>query len=369
MEFAPGELPVPVPGAVAVDDLGTAIFGGTNGKLHFIGPAGAAVRAPVAVGTGALTAPVVVGSDGTWVPSDDGRVYRVTLPAAPADPAVVEMVCNTQAAVKGLALELTWGPLRLIGLWALLLGAGWRVRQFANVPGRSALYQPIAQGSTFFGAEGNNLRALQPRHVLGFPVESWSSPASLGSPIAAPLALRSTGDILALTTPAAGGNSLFSISPAGLVTPLAATGLPADGPVVRANGDVVVPEKGKVLSCWTSTGSARWQSAALPGVPLTPLLLAGDDAVVVADGHGNLSALDGAGTLRWTVQLAPAAIPLRPPGIFAPAGATLSTAYLPAANGRLYAVILDGRLDASAPWPKAFHDPRNTGNLSTALPP
>ncbi len=77
VDYAPGELPVPTPGAVAVDDQGTAILGGSNGKVHFIGPDGVAVRSPVQVGTGALTAPVVVGSSGTWVPSDDGRVYRV----------------------------------------------------------------------------------------------------------------------------------------------------------------------------------------------------------------------------------------------------------------------------------------------------
>jgi len=31
-------------------------------------------------------------------------------------------------------------------------------------------------------------------------------------------------------------------------------------------------------------------------------------------------------------------------------------------------VILDGRLDPAAPWPKAFHDPQNTGNAATPLP-
>jgi len=186
--------------------------------------------------------------------------------------------------------------------------------------------------------------------------------------VESPLALRASGDLLALTSLGATG-ALVAVSPAGVVTPLATTDVPADGPVVRAGGDVVVPEKGKTLSCWTSAGAFRWRSAPLPGVPLTPLLLAGDDVLVVADGRGNLPALDGAGQLRWTTQLAPVATPLRGPNLHAPAGATRSTAYLPAANGMLYAVILDGRLDAAAPWPKAFHDPGNTGNAATAQPP
>ena len=37
------------------------------------------------------------------------------------------------------------------------------------------------------------------------------------------------------------------------------------------------------------------------------------------------------------------------------------------ANGKLHAVIVDGALDAAAPWPKAFHDPRNT-NRAGAQP-
>ena len=35
------------------------------------------------------------------------------------------------------------------------------------------------------------------------------------------------------------------------------------------------------------------------------------------------------------------------------------------ADGKLYAVVVDGQLDVTAPWPKAFHDPRNTSNAGT----
>jgi hypothetical protein len=38
----------------------------------------------------------------------------------------------------------------------------------------------------------------------------------------------------------------------------------------------------------------------------------------------------------------------------------MSYAYFASGNGRLYSVVVDGQLDASAPWPKAFHDPKNT---------
>jgi hypothetical protein len=39
---------------------------------------------------------------------------------------------------------------------------------------------------------------------------------------------------------------------------------------------------------------------------------------------------------------------------------TQSVLYLAGQDGVLHAVIVDGRLDPAAPWPKVFHDPRNT---------
>ncbi len=361
VEVAPGASPVPVPGAVAVDAQGTAIFGASDARLYFVKPDGSAQREPVAVGAGALTAPVVVGSAGVWVPSDDGKVYRV-----PRDPLLpVETVCDTGAAVKGVALDVAGEPLAASATGAYFSAIGGVCRNSPIYLGDVA-YAPVAVGPMFFGAEGNTLHALA-LNSRGFPVESWPSPASLGAAVAAPMAVRATGQILALTSPA-GAGALLSIAPDGTPTTLASPDVPSDGPVVLANNDVVVPEKGKTLSAWTSAGTLRWRSVALPGAPLTPLVLTGAETLIVADSRGNLTALDAAGQVRWTTQLAPAAIPLRPPNLFTPAGLDRSIGYFPAANGRLYAVILDGRLDAAAPWPKAFHDPQNTGNSATPLP-
>jgi len=62
----------------------------------------------------------------------------------------------------------------------------------------------------------------------------------------------------------------------------------------------------------------------------------------------------------------PSATQLRAGNLFTPpsqpAGSTVSYAYFSSGNGRLFAVIVDGQLDATAPWPKAFHDPRNTNH-------
>ncbi len=68
------------------------------------------------------------------------------------------------------------------------------------------------------------------------------------------------------------------------------------------------------------------------------------------------------GSIAWSEKLTPTGQSLEPANIWTDPGATTSTAYLAGADGNLYAIIVDGALDTSAPWPKAFHDPQNTSN-------
>ena len=67
--------------------------------------------------------------------------------------------------------------------------------------------------------------------------------------------------------------------------------------------------------------------------------------------------------MAWSKKLAAQA--LQTPNLWTEPGAKTSTAYLAGADGNLYAVLVDGALDTSAPWPKAFHDPQNTSNAAT----
>jgi outer membrane protein assembly factor BamB len=118
-------------------------------------------------------------------------------------------------------------------------------------------------------------------------------------------------------------------------------------------------------------GTTPWSTPPnLGATPQTPHVLTGGDAeLIVPTAQGKLYALRAAdGGEVWSTQLVAGSGALRPGNIHTPAGSGLSLGYFPAANGRLYAVVLDGRLDAAAPWPKAFHDPRNTGNAATPIP-
>ncbi|HEY6003902.1 MAG TPA: pyrrolo-quinoline quinone, partial [Anaeromyxobacter sp.] len=110
-----------------------------------------------------------------------------------------------------------------------------------------------------------------------------------------------------------------------------------------------------------------WSSPPVLGSPVfAPLVLSGTTApFIVPTNAGNVYALADDGTTKWQTTL-PSATLLRAGNIFTPpsqpAGPTMSVAYFSSGNGHLYAVIVDGQLDASAPWPKAFHDPRNTNH-------
>ena len=69
--------------------------------------------------------------------------------------------------------------------------------------------------------------------------------------------------------------------------------------------------------------------------------------------------------MLWSVKLSATGQALQPANIHGTAGARTATAYVAGADGKLYAVVVDGQLDTTAPWPKAFHDPRNTSNAGT----
>jgi outer membrane protein assembly factor BamB len=99
-----------------------------------------------------------------------------------------------------------------------------------------------------------------------------------------------------------------------------------------------------------------------------PLALSGTgDSMLVSTSRGYLYLLNESdGSIIWSGRLTASNQSLETPNIWTEPGATTSTAYLAGADGVLYAVIVDGALDTSAPWPKAYHDPQNTSNAGYA---
>ena len=89
--------------------------------------------------------------------------------------------------------------------------------------------------------------------------------------------------------------------------------------------------------------------------------------LLVPTQNGSVYAIGPQGQVRWSGALN-AGSDLREPNVFTTPGSAFSLAYLGSSLGKLYAVIVDGRLDAAAPWPRAFHDPANTSSAAAPQP-
>jgi outer membrane protein assembly factor BamB len=188
----------------------------------------------------------------------------------------------------------------------------------------------------------------------------------VGVNVSAPLAVDGTGAIwtgsldakLSRTVP---GDTSGTVS---TITTL--PGSIVDSPVILSNGDVVVGDQTGLLHRLSSAGASLWTTEPNLGAAVhAPLVLAGGSAMLLAPtAGGKLFALRSDGSEVWSAALESGKA-IRPGNIHTPPGQTApvsSTAYFASESGKLFAVIVDGQLDASAPWPKAFHDPRNTNH-------
>jgi outer membrane protein assembly factor BamB len=84
---------------------------------------------------------------------------------------------------------------------------------------------------------------------------------------------------------------------------------------------------------------------------------------LVATADGKVHAVGDSGAILWSGPLT-GGTALGAGNLHTPPGSELSTAYFGGADGKLYAVIVDGALDTAAPWPKAWHDSRNTSRAA-----
>ncbi|MFT3913205.1 MAG: hypothetical protein QM704_03665 [Anaeromyxobacteraceae bacterium] len=359
VEAKAGSAAVLSPPAVMTD--GTIVVGNANHELLSLTPAGVKAEDPLVIGGGAITS-IAVGDKAIWVGSDDGGISAANL--------------DRKSVLSGVGVNVE-GPIR--GGLAVLPGtvewafAGGELGRLSGAPTTgspaptakaSYLAAPVITGGNVYAALSNISSTLKQFTFDGALTEGWS--VGIGASVSVNPAVAS-------------GDVFITLSSDGKVTKTTVAGTSApvttvtesvlEAPVVLAGDEIVIGDITGAVRRISFTGASLWSTPPnLGGIPVGALAISNSSTkLLVGTRAGSVYALDNAGATLWTTTL-PGAPLLKGSNISAPSAETpiTSTAYFSASNGKVYAVIVDGTLDTSAPWPKAFRDRKNRSNAGLA---
>lgn len=353
----------------SVSTSGVLAIPGNSGKVYFVAWDGQFIGSvELSPGVSQLvTAPTFVG-ESFWVGAEDGHMYELQLTA---NVWTAVSRATTGSAIKGSIASTSDGT--LIAATYDSAGSGGVVYAVTQSTVRNGppAGLPISVGPVVDANDRIYAVAVGAvrRYSLtgGIPTAAWLGATSVDGTVYEPLACTS---VLVATANTLSSGVVKSVDPNGEPQHIATTAFSSGGAVVLSDGSVVVPEQANMLSRWTQVGAAfsGWQKPDLGSAPRTPLVLRSSSRFIVPTAKGALYALKADGQVAWFGQLSAGATPLQPGNIYTHPGVTdLSTAFFAGSDGVLHAVIVDGVLDSSAPWPKAFHDPQNT-NRAGAQP-
>jgi hypothetical protein len=337
-----------------------------SGKVHFLTWDGQYLGSVEPAPNTPQTITAATASNGSfWVGAEDGNVYELSTSGGTWNSTAR---VNTGGAVHGSLAVTSAGTVVATSESGIVYVVTSSSSRNSGVGSLSSLGPVIDEADAVYSVGGGSVRKMTIN--LGVPGDVWSPAPTLGANVSA--ALSWSNGLLAL--PNNGTNGFVTrVSASGDPLGIATTAVPSDGPVVAADGSILVPEQTKTVSRWTSAGAPfpGWQKPDLGGATRTPLVVTSATPFLVPTAKGALHALRADGSVAWSGQLSTGTASLQPGNIYTPPGQTpgqeLSVAYFAGSDGFLHAVIVDGALDASAPWPKAFHDPRNT-NRAGAQP-
>lgn len=322
----------------------------------------------LSLGSGTVTSPPSIGAEAIWVGANDGKLYAVK-PDGSGELSP-SRTCTAAGVAKGPPAVLTTAGVDVA------FGAFSNGRIYASGPtcvptGALLGTDPCSTGAVVdgtgrvFAATSASLAATLHRidwdGVAFSTTQGWST--AVGGEVIAPLAFDGSGSIVS----AGKDGALVVTVPTSESTALdaAAVGSVDDSPVLLSNGDLVVGDAAGKLHRLSSAGAAVWDPPVDLGAAVhAPLALAGGPVrFLVATADGRVHALDDGGAVLWsgplTAGMALGAGNLHTPPA-APGQPAFSTAYFGGADGKLYALVVEGRLDTAAPWPKAWHDARNS---------
>lgn len=345
----------------AITSDGRIIVVGSDGSVHFVTRAGAEERTPVVVGS-VVTAPAALGPNAIWLSGQDQKLHKRALSDGS------ELALSHCAAATNLV-----GSPAVFGERAVSVSSGVQVLvattdgscNISNTGSFISSPPVMDRAGALLVSSGGSLQKYTVAEDSTL-TSAWAVvPAPSVGTVAEPIAID-------------GGNAAWTIASNGVLSRTTAEGvtsqvsaapsIASSGCVVLSDGSVVIADFGGSVRRITPDGTTPW-SANPPALdhPRTPLVLGGQDpSLLVPTTSGMVYAIrQSTGEVVWSTLVASQA--LQPPNIWTESGAKTSTAYLASANGTLYAVIVDGTLDTTAPWPKAYHDPQNTSNAATSF--
>jgi outer membrane protein assembly factor BamB len=364
-----GRSVMPTAPALAAD--GTVVVGGSTGQLYFLAPgAVAAVASSFSPPAPPILHAPTIGREAVWVSAGN------LLLAVSADGSVIQNGSgyDLRSAITGPpALAAGGAPeVAFVALVGRRIAAAKADAAALDAVSFSPASDPFTAGpvllddATLYAVTGTASPAAATLRRFTFDGALGEGPTrAVGQAVTMPIALDAFGGAWVATSELASSALLLTRADGtpGPTIPLGAN--PGGSPIVLANGDVAICVGGE-LRRYTAAGAPVW-SAPLTGAGLTPLALASPDVgatLLVPTRAGTVDALDAAsGARRWSVSLT-VNVELREGTVGALAGARTSTAWFTSADGLLHGLVVDGALDAAAPWPKAWHDARNSGNLA-----
>jgi hypothetical protein len=308
------------------------------------------------------TADVVAAPMLDWFASTDGTLYR----ASDNTGEIAVAQCATGAALTAPPAMVRLGSATTTFAVVGNEGSSLYVDNILNVCDQTgaggAVTSPVvvSRDQHVFVVAGSSLRAF---NVLsgGALDPLWTSPPTVGTTAAAP-AIDRNGNVWTVSLLGA----LRRTTTSGITELIATVGANANGLIVLDDDSVVLGDDSGRLKRFLPGGTPPWtETEVLTGTPSAPIAIGGEEPVLLTGTSlGVLYAIRASdGAVLWSHDFGAGALRIgnawdqsNRPGY-----GVLPTAYFPASDGRLHAVVVDERL-AVTPWPKPYFDSHNSGN-------
>jgi outer membrane protein assembly factor BamB len=219
--------------------------------------------------------------------------------------------------------------------------AKWKFKTGAEIDSSPVIG---ADGTVYIGSHDGRFYA-----VTADGKKRWDY--ATGGPIISSPALNGQGTIYITAV----DGFLYAVDEAGALRwRLHTGGITASSPVIGTDGTIYLGVN-RMLWAVTPEGKKKWEQPIEWDIDTTPTVV-GDDFIYIVSWSGDLTLVDSAGHLKWSLRL------WNNYGHASPAVGTEGALYIYGKYGKL--LKLDTKMPlARSVWPKFQGNPRNTGNV------